>query len=100
MISVIMATYNGADFLLPQLESIRKQTVVPDEVVFLDDVSSDSTISIIENYIDMYQLKNWFVFRNSFTRRRTHTTMPYPNVCGRSVNVSYFRAPNLPNKVR
>ncbi|WP_282767686.1 glycosyltransferase [Coprobacillus cateniformis] len=65
MISVIMATYNGADFLLPQLESIRKQTVVPDEVVFLDDVSSDSTISIIENYIDMYQLKNWFVFRNT-----------------------------------
>ena len=50
MISVIMATYNGADFLLPQLESIRKQTVVPDEVVFLDDVSSDSTISIIELY--------------------------------------------------
>ena len=30
MISVVMATYNGADFILEQLDSIRTQKLKPD----------------------------------------------------------------------
>jgi glycosyltransferase involved in cell wall biosynthesis len=64
MISVVMATYNGAEFIEKQMESIRKQTVLPDEVLFCDDNSSDNTVDIIESYINQYQLNNWKIIIN------------------------------------
>lgn len=42
-ISVVMATYNGSRFLLPQLESIQRQTLLPSELIISDDASSDDT---------------------------------------------------------
>lgn len=64
MISVVMSTYNGAKFIEKQMESIRKQTVPPDEVLFCDDNSSDNTVDIIKLYINKYQLNNWKVIIN------------------------------------
>lgn len=49
-ISVALCTYNGENYLLPQLESITQQTILPDEVVICDDVSTDKTIDIIERF--------------------------------------------------
>ena len=49
-VSVILCTYNGERFLQEQLDSIANQTRLPDEVVVGDDVSSDSTIAILENW--------------------------------------------------
>ena len=49
-ISVAMATFNGKKFILEQLESIRKQTVLPCELVVCDDGSTDGTIDIIEEF--------------------------------------------------
>ena len=49
-ISVAMATFNGKKFILDQLESIRKQTVLPCELVVCDDGSTDGTIDIIEKF--------------------------------------------------
>jgi glycosyltransferase involved in cell wall biosynthesis len=46
-ISVAMCTYNGAEFLRPQLESIFAQTRQPDEIVICDDASTDETRSLI-----------------------------------------------------
>lgn len=45
-----MATYNGAAFLEEQLRSIGSQTVLPCELVIQDDLSSDDTIPIAENF--------------------------------------------------
>ncbi len=42
-----MATYNGEKFILEQLESFAKQTVLPNEVVITDDCSTDNTLSVI-----------------------------------------------------
>ena len=50
--SVVMATYNGERFIIPQLESIVSQTVLPTEIVISDDSSSDRTIEIIKKFID------------------------------------------------
>lgn len=41
--SVAMCTYNGAEFLPAQLESILAQTRKPDEIVICDDGSTDET---------------------------------------------------------
>lgn len=49
--SVILSTYNGERFVEKQLESIRKQSCIPDEVIIGDDGSKDNTVLIIANYI-------------------------------------------------
>jgi len=49
-ISVAMCTYNGAEFLRPQLESILAQTRQPDEIVICDDGSTDETKSLIKQF--------------------------------------------------
>jgi glycosyltransferase involved in cell wall biosynthesis len=49
-ISVALCTYNGALFLEEQLQSISAQTLLPDELVVCDDVSSDATLTILERF--------------------------------------------------
>lgn len=54
MISVAMAVYNGEKYLKDQLDSILNQTTPVDEIVIVDDKSTDATTDIIREY----QLKN------------------------------------------
>ena len=49
-ISVAMCTYNGAEFLPAQLESIFAQTRTPDEIVICDDGSTDETRQILTKF--------------------------------------------------
>jgi glycosyltransferase involved in cell wall biosynthesis len=49
-ISIAMATYNGADFLLPQLDSLARQTLSPHELVITDDGSTDATRAIVDSF--------------------------------------------------
>lgn len=58
MISVAMATYNGAQYIEEQLESIRKQTCLVDEIVIVDDGSSDSTVEIVRDYANKFPACN------------------------------------------
>lgn len=60
-ISVVMATYNGAAFIIEQLDSIRLQSRKVDEVVISDDRSSDGTFEIVKKYIDDYHLRGWSI---------------------------------------
>jgi glycosyltransferase involved in cell wall biosynthesis len=49
-ISVAVCTYNGERYVREQLDSILNQTLQPQEIVVCDDVSSDSTPQILEEY--------------------------------------------------
>jgi glycosyltransferase involved in cell wall biosynthesis len=49
-VSIAMCTYNGAQYLQEQLDSIAAQTQMPDELVVCDDSSSDSTIEILRSF--------------------------------------------------
>lgn len=53
-ISVVMATYNGSRYLREQLDSILNQSVGVDEIVVVDDCSSDDTIKVINEYRRKY----------------------------------------------
>lgn len=55
-VSVALCTYNGALFIEEQLKSIAQQTRVPDEVIILDDRSTDSTVELIDAVCKQYQL--------------------------------------------
>ena len=45
-----MCTYNGAEFLAAQLQSIITQSRSPDEIIICDDRSTDDTQSLLEQF--------------------------------------------------
>ncbi len=49
-ISVVMPSYQSALFIYNTLQSIIEQTVVPSQVLIIDDGSTDNTCSIIEEF--------------------------------------------------
>jgi len=53
-ISVVLCTYNGSKYLKKQLNSILNQTYAIDEIVIVDDCSTDSTIQILKEYEQRY----------------------------------------------
>ncbi|MBQ0066082.1 MAG: glycosyltransferase [Firmicutes bacterium] len=52
MISVAMTSYNGASYIVEQLDSILHQTLPVDEIILCDDGSSDQTLSLVREYIE------------------------------------------------
>lgn len=48
--SVALCTFNGAEFLSRQLESIKQQTMPIHEMVVCDDGSSDETLAILDRF--------------------------------------------------
>lgn len=51
-VSVCLASYNGEEFILEQINSILQQIGELDEIIVSDDGSTDGTISIIRNLND------------------------------------------------
>ena len=49
-IIIIMGTFNGEKYLIPQLQSIQEQTVQDWTLLIRDDGSSDQTLAIISDY--------------------------------------------------
>lgn len=54
LISVVVATFNGARYIREQLDSIIHQTYPNIEIVITDDQSTDETLSILEEYALKY----------------------------------------------
>ncbi len=53
-ISVVLACYNGGKFIRAQLDSILQQTTLVDEIIIVDDGSTDNTIEIISEYVSIH----------------------------------------------
>lgn len=69
MISVLMSTFNGQEYIEDQLESIFNQTVQPDEVIIVDDCSKDKTCELIELFIRDHDLSGkWLLYRNTLNK--------------------------------
>jgi glycosyltransferase involved in cell wall biosynthesis len=52
-VSVALATYNGAKYLLDQLDSFIYQMRLPDELIICDDCSTDETLTIALNFAEV-----------------------------------------------
>ena len=51
-ISICLCTYNGQGYLREQLESLYSQSIHFDELIIVDDKSSDQTLTILNEFID------------------------------------------------
>jgi glycosyltransferase involved in cell wall biosynthesis len=58
LVSIAMATYNGAKYLSEQLDSIIQQTYKNIEIVIVDDCSKDETVAIITKYQQQFSFIN------------------------------------------
>ena len=56
-IVILLSTYNGEDYLAEQLDSLLKQTYSNFIIVIRDDASTDSTVQIINHYVERNQGK-------------------------------------------
>ncbi len=54
MIEILMATYNGAEYVEEQLDSIVTQTNGNWHLTICDDMSTDRTRELVERYVDQY----------------------------------------------
>ena len=53
-ISVAMATYNGEKYIQKQLDSILNQSHKVNEIILVDDKSTDNTREVIQKYIQQH----------------------------------------------
>jgi glycosyltransferase involved in cell wall biosynthesis len=54
MISIITVVYNGEKTIRQTLDSVCNQSVLPDEYIIVDGLSSDSTLTIVRKYMEKY----------------------------------------------
>lgn len=49
-LSIALASYNGERYIGQQLDSIARQTRLPDELIISDDASADSTLAVVLHF--------------------------------------------------
>lgn len=49
-ISIVIPAYNVENYITAALDSVEKQSVLPDEVILIDDGSTDETLKIARNF--------------------------------------------------
>ena len=62
--SIALTTYNGSRYIIELLESLKGQTRKPDELVIVDDASTDDTVAVVNDYIHKYGLESWKLIKN------------------------------------
>ena len=63
-VSVVISAYNGGKYICEQLDSIKNQDMSPDEVIIIDDCSSDGTAEIVKRFIEDNNLYHWKLIKN------------------------------------
>ena len=72
-ISIALPTFNGERYLETQIESLLSQTLLPNEIVIVDDCSNDKTLKVIFYWksnclIKIYKIPTTLVMLKIFLR--------------------------------
>lgn len=88
MVDILMATYNGADYLSEQIDSIIGQTVEDWRLLISDDCSNDGTLQLIDEYCKadsriclVSHGKRYGSARDNFISLAKHATSEYVMFC-------------------
>lgn len=82
MVSVVVTTYNGRKYISEQLDSIRDQSRPADEVIILDDKSTDGTFEVVQEYIHNNHLSKWKLYANQTNIGWKHNFKNGFDLCG------------------
>lgn len=64
-LSVVIPNYNNDKFISKCLDSVLSQTLVPDEIIVVDDCSKDNSVAIIKEYAEKYSnIKGVYLQKN------------------------------------
>jgi glycosyltransferase involved in cell wall biosynthesis len=80
-ISVVIALYNSSRFIVEQLNSIIVQDRSVDEVILIDDNSTDNSVQVVSLYIEENHLKNWKLYRHEKNQGYISTFYDAINIC-------------------
>ena len=61
LVSVVLATFNGEEFIAQQLDSLISQTYPTMEIIAVDDCSTDNTVNILRDYAVQHNCIKLFV---------------------------------------
>jgi len=86
LVSIVVATYNGEQYIEAQLDSLLKQTWPNVEIIVSDDCSKDNTLAVLERYA---QHSNIRIIKNTtnlgyiknFEMGCKHATGEYISLC-------------------
>lgn len=103
MISVCIATFNGEKYIKEEIDSILPQLSPDDEIIISDDGSTDSTLSILRNYMDD-RIKIYKNFKHEAKFKFDYTTHNFENALRNASGNIIFLADQddvwLPNKIK
>lgn len=69
MVSILLATYNSEKYIRAQIDSLINQTYTDWSLVIRDDLSSDGTISILQEYVRQYPDRISFLDNHGESKR-------------------------------
>lgn len=64
-ITLGIPVYNSSKFLPDLFDSLKKQIVVPNEIIFIDDCSNDNSLDLVNSFSNEYKKTIVKVFKNS-----------------------------------
>ncbi|NET29176.1 glycosyltransferase [Okeania sp. SIO1I7] len=70
MVSIVIPTYNNADYILTAIKSILTQTYTIYEIIVVDDGSTDNTYQVLEPYLN--QIKYVYQENQGPSKARNH----------------------------
>lgn len=106
MISLVMATYNGGKYLREQLDSIYNQTLLPDEIIVVDDCSKDDTIDILKEYSKKYNNLKYYQnetnqgVNKNFEKAISLANGDYISICDQDDVWMPYKIETLYNKIK
>jgi len=68
MLSVIVPVYNGERYIAKAIESALNQTVKPDEIIVVDDASTDQTPEIVKTFKEVIYIRNEKNMERAYSR--------------------------------
>lgn len=87
-IDILLSTYNGANYLREQLDSLFAQSFRDWRIIIRDDGSSDDTLKIVEEYrtrhpgmMEILPARGNLGYFGSFMKLLSHSSAPYVMFC-------------------
>ena len=74
---IVIPSYNNEEWIEPNVASILNQTYTNYDVLYINDASTDNTLSLIHELKNNYNLNNWKIVNNLQNKKRGYNISPY-----------------------